>query len=195
MRNSRLLFGVTLMLSLASASCMRQKALARVFIPPQPRPKPTISDTPATLSDPPELSAEIRMTPPGLPEMVPETLEVPEAPKRLPRRTVPTAIPPAKPPATATPEAPAAPRLTQNFTAEEFRQHTRALDESLDRVNRALAVVEGKNLTAEQKDTVERIRTFVKQAEQARREEDLLTAVSLAKRADLFAKDLLERLP
>jgi hypoxanthine-guanine phosphoribosyltransferase len=55
-------------------------------------------------------------------------------------------------------------------------------------------VVEAKNLTAEQKDIVERIKTFRKQAEQAK-EEDLLTAVSLAKRADLFAKDLLQRLP
>jgi len=64
----------------------------------------------------------------------------------------------------------------------------------LDRVARELAIVEGKNLTADQKETAERIRTFRKQAEQAR-EQDLLTAVSLARRADLLAKDLLERLP
>jgi len=54
--------------------------------------------------------------------------------------------------------------------------------------------VEGKNLTADQKATAERIRTFRKQAEQAR-EQDLMTAVILARRADLLAKDLLERLP
>jgi hypothetical protein len=80
------------------------------------------------------------------------------------------------------------------FTPEEQRENTRTLDESLDRVNRALAKIEGRNLTPEQKDIAERIRTLRKQAEQAR-EQDLLTAVSLAKRADLFAKDLLERLP
>lgn len=80
------------------------------------------------------------------------------------------------------------------FSSEELREHTRTLDESLDRVNRALAVVEGKNLTPDQKEIAERIRTFRKQAEQAR-EQDLLTAVSLARRADLLAKDLLERLP
>jgi hypothetical protein len=61
-------------------------------------------------------------------------------------------------------------------------------------VNRALVIVEAKNLTPEQKEMAERIRTFRKQAEQAR-EQDLLTAVSLARRADLLAKDLLERLP
>ena len=80
------------------------------------------------------------------------------------------------------------------FTPEELRDNTRTLEESLDRVNRALAIVEGKNLTADQKEIAERIRTFRKQAEQAR-EQDLLTAVSLARRADLLAKDLLERLP
>jgi hypothetical protein len=80
------------------------------------------------------------------------------------------------------------------YTPEERRENTRVLDESLDRVNRILQIVEGKNLTAEQKAEAERIRTFRKQAEQAR-EQDLPTAVSLAKRADLLAKDLLERLP
>jgi len=92
-----------------------------------------------------------------------------------------------------TPE-PVAPKLAQMFTPEERRENTRTLDESLDRVNRALLIVEGKNLTADQKEIAERIRTFRKQAEQAR-EQDLLTAVSLARRADLLAKDLLERLP
>jgi hypothetical protein len=52
----------------------------------------------------------------------------------------------------------------------------------------------GKNLTADQKNTAERVQTYLSQAEQAR-EQDLVTAVSLAKRADLLAKDLLERLP
>jgi len=80
------------------------------------------------------------------------------------------------------------------FTPEEQRENTRTLDESLERVNRALAKIEGRSLTQEQKKIAERIRTLRKQAEQAR-EQDLLTAVSLAKRADLFAKDLLERLP
>jgi len=71
----------------------------------------------------------------------------------------------------------------------------RTLDETMERVNRNLAILEGKNLTPEQKEEVERIRTYKKQAEQAREQDLLLTAVSLARRADLLAKDLLERLP
>jgi hypothetical protein len=57
-----------------------------------------------------------------------------------------------------------------------------------------LAQVAGKNLTPELKDIAERARTYLSQAEQAR-EQDLVTAVNLARRADLLAKDLLERLP
>jgi hypothetical protein len=54
--------------------------------------------------------------------------------------------------------------------------------------------VAGKALNAEQSEIAERIRTFQKQAEQAR-DQDLVTAVNLARRADLLAQDLVERLP
>jgi len=91
--------------------------------------------------------------------------------------------------------APAPPKLAQLYSPEEQREHVRTLDETMERVNRNLAILEGKNLTPEQKEEVERIRTYKKQAEQAREQDLLLTAVSLARRADLLAKDLLERLP
>ncbi len=61
-------------------------------------------------------------------------------------------------------------------------------------MRKALAIAAGKNLNANQSEIVNRIRTFQKQAEQAR-EQDLVTAVNLARRADLLARDLLERLP
>jgi hypothetical protein len=80
------------------------------------------------------------------------------------------------------------------YSPEEQRDNNRTLDDSLERVSRNLANIEGKNLTTEQKETLERIRTFKKQAEQVR-EQDLMTAVILARRADLLAKDLLEHLP
>jgi len=80
------------------------------------------------------------------------------------------------------------------FTAEQAREYNQTLTESFARVDSALARLEGKQLTADQSQTADRIRTFRKQAEQAR-EQDLVTAVSLARRADLLAKDLLGRLP
>jgi hypothetical protein len=154
-----------------------------------------VPDATPKLPEAPQIAADAAsIIPPQLPGLTPETMpEVPDAPKPVARRPIAPVIP-VKPPTAAPQEAPIAPRLAQMYTPEEFRENTRALEESLGRVNRALAIVEGKNLTAEQKEVAERIRTFRKQAEQAR-EQDLLTAVSLARRADLLAKDLLERLP
>lgn len=91
------------------------------------------------------------------------------------------------------PEAPA-PRLGQLFTPDQQREYNRSLDESLERVKRALSIVSGKSLNAEQSEIANKIRTFQKQAEEAR-DQDLLTAVTLAKRADVLAQDLLQRLP
>jgi hypothetical protein len=193
MRKSRMIFGI-FALSLASTSCLRQKTQARAFTPPPPRTWPAVPDTlPSLPAAPPVTADEASNVAPPLPSLTPETMpEVPDAPKRVARRPSPVAPP--KPAATAPPETPVTPRLAQMFTAEELREKTRTLDETLDRVVKQLAALEGKNLTAEQKETAERIRTFRKQAEQAR-EQDLMTAVILARRADLLAKDLLERLP
>jgi len=99
-----------------------------------------------------------------------------------------------QPPAAVPPEVPPAPRLGQIFTAEQLRDYNRTLEESLDRVRRVLGRVAGRNLNPEQSDIVSRIQTFQKQAEQAR-EQDLVTAVNLARRADLLAQDLVKRLP
>jgi hypothetical protein len=98
-----------------------------------------------------------------------------------------------KPPATLTPDTPA-PRLGQIFTAEEIRSYTNSLNASLVRVNDALGKIERRRLTRADVVTVQQIKTFQKQAEQAR-QEDLVTAVNLARRADLLAQDLLGRLP
>jgi hypothetical protein len=193
MRKPRMIFGIVA-LSLASTSCWRQKVQARVFTPPPVRPGPPAPDAPEPLPDPPQIPVDAAsVAPPGLLQLPPETLEMPDAPKRVARR--PVAPAPPKPAANG-PQAPEppTPRLAQMFTVEERRENTRVLEETLERVNRELATVEGKNLTPAQKEIAERIRTFRKQAEQAR-EQDLLTAVSLARRADLLAKDLLEHLP
>ena len=103
------------------------------------------------------------------------------APKPLPPPPEPTELAPS-------------PRLGQIFTADQSRDYNRALDESLTRVRMVLAAAANRRLTADQDSLVVRIRTFVMQAEQAR-EQDLVTAVSLARRADLLAQDLAGRLP
>jgi len=84
--------------------------------------------------------------------------------------------------------------LGQIFTADQLKEYNRNLDESLERVRKVLATVGGKTLNADLTQIVGRIQTFQKQAEQAR-ELDLVTAVNLARRADLLAQDLIKRLP
>ena len=130
---------------------------------------------------PPEIASDIPVLPP--PAAPPKRPPVVATPKPAP---VPVPVEP--------PEPPVSPRLGQIFTAEQLREYNRALDESLTRVRTVLAAAANKSLTAEQAAVITRIRTFVMQAEQTR-QQDLVTAVSLAKRADLLAQDLATRLP
>jgi hypothetical protein len=178
---------------LATSSCTfpwSHRKPPRVFVPP-----PVVAK-PAPQPEPPVLS---------LPETeVSQAAEMPPAPESLPSLPGPPAPAPPKRPAVAASPKPAAPatpaeqtptpRLGQIYTADQAREYNRAIDESLDRVRKALAAVSGRNLTPEQNQIADSIRTFQRQAESAR-EQDLVFAVSLARRADLLAKDLLDRLP
>jgi hypothetical protein len=197
MRKSRLQF-VVLTLSFAASSCWFKKSPA-VFTPPPvaAAPPPTTTTDPASLPQPPKIEGDPNSTnPPPTPNSMPKAEgTVPPKQTKPPRRVAVTPAPP-KPPGTDKPGSvePSQPRLGQIFTPEQWRDYNRTLDESLDRVRRALEVLDGKKLNAEQKETRNRIRTFQKQAEQAR-QQDLVTAGNLARRADLLAKDLVERLP
>ena len=115
-------------------------------------------------------------------------------PPATPRRTPPPVRATAPPPAVIPPEPTPAPRLGQIFTADQLREYNRALEESLERVRKVLGTVAGRNLNPELTQMVGRIQIFQMQAEQAR-EQDLVTAVNLARRADLLAQDLVKRLP
>jgi hypothetical protein len=88
--------------------------------------------------------------------------------------------------------APAPPKFTQLFTAEQTRDYNRTYDESLDHVKRNLAALEKKSLTPAQRRAMDRIRTFQEQAEREH-ERDLVTAVNLVKRADALSADLVTR--
>ena len=186
------LFPVLVVLSLGSTSCWFRKP-PRAFVPPPAQPKPVIVAVPPEVPAAPEIDAEATATlPPDLPSAMPSA--PPPPPAAPPRRPATAAAPRTTPPPAPQPEAPPLPKLGQIFTAAQLREYNQALDQSLERVRRALTIAAGKNLNANQSQIVNRIRTFQKQAEQAR-EQDLVTAVNLARRADLLARDLLERLP
>jgi hypothetical protein len=188
------LFPLLVVLSLGSTSCWFRKP-PRAFIPPPAASKPVIAAHPPMVPEAPEIDANATATLPSeLPSTMPSAPPPPPAPAP-PRRPATAAAPrTTPPPAAPTPETPPLPKLGQIFTAVQLREYNQALDQSLEQVKRALAIAAGKNLNADQTEIVNRIRTFQKQAEQAR-EQDLVTAVNLARRADLLARDLLERLP
>jgi hypothetical protein len=190
------LLPLILALSLGATSCwIRKPATPRVFVPPPLAAKPTVATTLPEIPPAPEIDVQPESAPPeGVPAATMPTAEPPPPP---PRRTPPpvraTAPPP--PPPVIPPDPPQpAPRLGQIFTAEQLRENNRALEESLDYVRKVLVSVAGRNLNPELTQMVSRIQTFQKQAEQAR-EQDLVTAVNLARRADLLAHDLVKRLP
>jgi hypothetical protein len=179
-----------LALSLGSTSCWFHKS-ARLFVPPPAPPKPVIVASPPEVPAAPEIDTESTATfPPDLPSTMPSAPPPPPPPRRPATAAAPRTTPPPAPP----PETPPLPKLGQIFTAAQLREYNQTLDQSLERVRRALAIAAGKNLNPDQSEIVNRIRTFQRQAEQAR-EQDLVTAVNLARRADLLARDLLERLP
>lgn len=172
-----------------TSSCVFHKAPG-AFNPPPVSAKAAEPIPPAALiALPPEVAFEPVVY--DFPSQTDPSSRFPELPPpRVPRPPVATApkpVPSEGPPA-------AAPKLAQILTPAESRRNAQELQQYTDRVNRALAMVAGKNLTAEQRDIADRVRTYLRQAEQAR-EQDLVTAVNLARRADLLATDLLERLP
>jgi type IV secretory pathway VirB10-like protein len=117
-------------------------------------------------------------------------------PKPAPAAARPVEEAKAEPPAaneTVAPPQTAAPQLGQMLSAQQSKEFNRKLDSTLERVKHTVAIIQTKPLNNEQKEVVGRIRNFLAQAEQAR-EQDLVSAVNLAERADLLSRDLLERL-
>jgi hypothetical protein len=186
------LFHAVLVLSMTSASCWTRKSPV-VFTPPPPQAQPKVPAEAASLPSPPKIEGDpSNELPPPIATTMPEEPE--------PAKPAPPARRPTPPPRVVTappqpsPEQPAPPKLGQIFTANQIREYNRELNEKLGRVRKNMAILAGKNLNPEQAEIANRIRTFQLQAEQAR-EQDLVTAVNLARRADLLAQDLVERLP
>ena len=181
------LIWIVVALCLATPACWFRKKKPRVFVPPPVQIRPVSLPAQPELPKPADFEVEAAIEPPGYTASLP-TLPPPPAPPKRPVAAAPKAPPPPQLEPLPTP------RLGQIFTAEQLREYNRTLDESLERVRRTLAAIAGRSLNAEQTEAANRIRTFLRQAEQAR-EQDLVTAVNLARRADVLAQDLAARLP
>jgi hypothetical protein len=178
--------------AMISSGCFFNRPKPAAFTPPPPLTAP-VDAAPEQLPEPPLVTStpDLSDSSTGVTNGVTEA-PAPPAPRTAPRRTV-AAPPPAKPQAaTPQPEQQPAPRLGQILSPDQIREYNRVLDESLDRVRRAVAVLGRKVLSKDQAETLNGIRVFQRQAEEAR-EQDLVKAVNLARRADVLAKDLQDR--
>jgi hypothetical protein len=118
--------------------------------------------------------------------VTPATPEEPTPPP--PRRSVPRPDPPkpASPPVES-------PRLGALLTPEQQHDQNIRIDHSLEDASKSLGTVEKRTLSPAQQAAVAQIRGFMAQAEQLRKS-DLTGARSLAERAQLLARDLLNSL-
>ena len=91
-------------------------------------------------------------------------------------------------PKAATPRS-VIPRLGPVLTRDQRRQRSRLIDRDLDAARRIVTGIVGRDLTAEQINTVRRIREFLRQGDEARSRDPAL-ARNLADRAALLARDL-----
>ena len=169
------------------------KKQARVFVPPPPKKIDPAALKPPAIAAAPDVAVQNPETPTlftsiGFPSVEFQPPAPPPPPPRPPRVVTPAKATP--PPVVPEP----APKIAQIFTPDQLRDYTRTLDDSLNRVERNLDTLSKRNLNAEQRDRIEQIRDFMKQARQAQ-EQDLITAVNLAIRADVLAKDLLDHSP
>jgi hypothetical protein len=105
-------------------------------------------------------------------------------------RRTPQPPPKAQPPAhTASPTPVAAPALGQILTEEQKSEYRRSYEVSSEAARKTLSPLSVRKLTPEQKDTLARVQSFLRQADEARGR-DWSLAAQLARRAELLAQDL-----
>ncbi|MCS6954512.1 MAG: hypothetical protein RMK57_13705 [Bryobacterales bacterium] len=144
---------------------------------PEARPAPARQEPEETPQEQPVLQPPIVILPPPLPP-----------PRKRPSPAASRVEPSAPEPQPQAPPAPP-PQLKQILTPEQRVALERSINHRLSRARATLAALRGKSLNAQQATVVEQIRTFIRQAEEAR-SRDLLRASNLAERADVLAREL-----
>jgi hypothetical protein len=180
-------------------------AARREFVLPPPMPIVAKPLPQPEMENPPEIETlEIQTPLPAVAiaefnlDPAPE-IETP-APKPVSRKKPPSTPAPVTPtPGQASPEvdptpppaAPAALQLSEILTDDRKRQIETEFSASVMRARAAVTWASGRTLTTQQNEAVQRIRTFLEQAEESKAK-DLVTALQLARRADLLGQDLLK---
>ena len=183
---------LTIGLSLGSSGCwFGKKATATPPPAPQAKPAPPLQapeqkppeQKPLPMPPPPEIQEPTQITLPA-PQGTPPSRPAPRKRRTPPPPPQPAEQPPVQP-------SPPPPQLGAILSDAERRQYEADYAQSLSRARSALQQASGKSLTPTQKETVERIKVFIRQAEESRGR-DLATALQLARRADVLGQDLLK---
>jgi predicted component of type VI protein secretion system len=188
---------LTIVLSLGLSGCWFRKKTTAIPPPPAPQPAQAPPVKPPEQRQPEQ--KPLPMPPqPEIKEPAQITLPAPQKtqPSRPPakKKKTPPAAPQPPPPAEqpqAQPSPP--PQLGAILSDAQRRQYEAEYAQSLSRARSALQQASGKSLNPTQRETVERIRTFVQQAEESKGK-DLATALQLVRRADVLGQDLLKDL-
>jgi hypothetical protein len=191
---------LTVGLSLGLSGCWLRKKTTATPPPPVAQPAQTPSmkapeqkppeQRPLPMPPQPEIKG-----PAQIPLPAPQKTPPPRPPAKK-KKTPSTPAPPQPAPPAEQPQAqpaPPPPQLGEILSDAERRQYEAEYTQSLSRARSALQQASGKSLSPTQRQTVERIRTFVQQAEESKGK-DLATALQLVRRADVLGQDLLKDL-
>jgi hypothetical protein len=186
---------LTIVLSLGLSGCWFGKKKTTA-IPPPPAPRPKKLAPPQVKPQPQPTEQKPLPMPPQPETKEPAQIALP-APKKTPlpkppakKKAAPAPQPPQ--PAEQPPAQPAPPpQLGAILSDVERRQYEAEYARSLSRARAALQQASAKSLGRTQRETVERIKTFIQQAEESKGK-DLATALELMRRADVLGQDLLK---
>lgn len=184
---SRIRYALAIGLAATNTACWLKKKPAVVAVPPIPTPQPSVpapapveAQPPPVISEPPPASAGNQEQP--LQDLPP--VEIP--PVQPPPRPKPAAP---KRPATTPAQTPAMPKLGPMMSQEQQVQLATSYDKERQYARSVLTSLRGRTLSQNQSENANRVRAFLRQAEDLR-ERDLPTAAQLAHRAALMAQDL-----
>jgi hypothetical protein len=186
---------VVLLLTPGLVSCRLFRKPPRPIPPPFRPPVQTDSTQAQKPAEPPAPAPPPEITPsePAEPMvMIPDTVQRPLPPPPKPR--IPVSRPVQQPPAQPAPPPPGpAPQLRPILTPSETQELERAISDRVSRAQGILRSLERRRLSRSQAGLASQIRTFIAQAEEARKA-DLLRANNLAERAEVLAQDLAQQM-
>jgi hypothetical protein len=180
--------------SLACAGCTHNKVQAAAPVAAAPQPAT------AELERPMNIAPDTSATPP--PEGVAPPPAIPTAAANPPAVTIPKTKPtpaPRKPvtdqPATESaadqPAHPPAPQILPQLSPGDLEAYQRKTNEDLTVADQNLHQADGKQLSAAQKDLVEKISSFLEQSRDAVKSGDWTRAQNLAQKARLLSQELI----